>query len=346
VSMLRTLRPLLSNILHAALLDDGRHEPLFPLYHVTPYCNLRCSYCDGFPELGVTRERGWAGPGGAGVPDLQLATAGVKELLRILRRRFDYLFLSGGEPLLREDIEEIVEFAGKLGFRGISINTNALLLHEKDSILGRLATVVVSLDTADEAKLGRIIGRGKAAARTIIGNVERYARAGRSYKLVVHSVILPGSIPTAEEVLRFCLERDIWICLSPLQKGYRVPRSLESSREYARFIDEVIALKKDGKKISGSLAFYENIRDLRPFRCLPLVIPRILPDGRILYPCRPKGRVGASILSFGSWEGAAADAARRFGPPPDCRDSCRIRCYIEPSLIMKQPFRLAREFFL
>ena len=141
-----------------------------------------------------------------------------------------------------------------------------------------------------------------------------------------------------------CLGLDVPICLSPLQVQYAAHASLADDPGYRRLIDRLIDLKKRGRKISGTFQYYRNIRDLATFRCAPLLVPRILPNGRILYPCRPKGRIAGSILEFGSWERTWGAARRTYGESGECERSCRIRCYIEPSLLMKSPVSIAREF--
>ena len=37
----------------------------------------------------------------------------------------------------------------------------------------------------------------------------------------------------------------------------------------------------------GSIAYLKSMVDLQPYTCYPTLIPRIMPDGWLLYPCRP-----------------------------------------------------------
>jgi MoaA/NifB/PqqE/SkfB family radical SAM enzyme len=343
--MIRTLMSILHNIVCCGLNRTGGCKPLFPLYHMTPFCNLKCAYCDGFPELGLPGEKatGW---NAVDEGRYQLSTADVKALIGILKHSFDFLFLTGGEPLVRRDVEEIIDFAGSLGFTGISINTNSILLPEKEGILKHVSNLVVSLDMLDAERYSGILGCDTGTVKKIIGNVERYKECEREYgyKLSVHTVILPGKIHLAEDVLDFCLGRDIAVCLSPLQIDYDAHASFEGDTGYRRLIDRLIGLKKSGGNVSGTVKYYENIRQLEKFRCIPILVPRILPNGNILYPCRPKGDIAGNILQLGSWERTLGDAVRRYGKIEECDRSCRIRCYIEPSLIMKHPVSVIGEF--
>jgi MoaA/NifB/PqqE/SkfB family radical SAM enzyme len=334
--------PIARNVAAAAVGRDAVGGSLFPLYHITPYCNLACSYCDGFPEVGVSRDDACRA---TSPRDRELGTADVERLLAILRRRFAYLFLTGGEPLVRRDIDHLVRAARTLGFRQIAINTNGTLLHEHDDIVDLFSTIVLSLDSLGDGRDRATAGKDGRALAAIVENVRRYApqQERRGFKLVVHTVVLPGRLDLAEEVARFALDCGAWVCISPLQHDYAVPPALAASGEYRALIDRVLGMKRAGRRISGSAAFYRNIRDGATYRCHPFVIPRILPSGHLLYPCRPQGAVGGSVLEHGSWERAVREARERFGPIPACRRSCRIRCYIEPSLALSGPWRVARE---
>ena len=70
--------------------------PYAVTFYVTHKCNLDCSYC--------TQKE----------PDVfsdELPTAETMRLLRRIRKETDSIVITGGEPTLRPDIEELVEWA-------------------------------------------------------------------------------------------------------------------------------------------------------------------------------------------------------------------------------------------
>ncbi len=69
--------------------------------------------------------------------------------------------LTGGEPLLRRDLERLVAMLAPLGLKDISITTNGSLLAEKARALAAagLKRVNVSLDTLDPEKFRRLTRR-------------------------------------------------------------------------------------------------------------------------------------------------------------------------------------------
>src|SRR5438874_4175639 len=95
--------------------------PYAVTFYVTHKCNLACSYC--------TQKE----------PDVfsdELSTADTLRLLRHIRRETDSIVITGGEPTLRGDIEELVEAARfDCKFRSVLLITNGTLLDRKPQIL-------------------------------------------------------------------------------------------------------------------------------------------------------------------------------------------------------------------
>lgn len=89
---------------------------------VTPHCNARCLYCYNV----------WRTPG-ASFPATRDVLAAVLERLKP-----DALTLSGGEPLLRDDLEDLAARARGLG---VQVTTNGTLLNRKRAGLLKAAGV-------------------------------------------------------------------------------------------------------------------------------------------------------------------------------------------------------------
>ena len=106
--------------------------PYAVTFYVTHKCNLACTYC--------TQKE----------PDVfsdEPPTAATIRLLRRIRRETDSIVITGGEPTLRIDIEEIVEVARfTCNFRSVLLITNGTLLDRKPRILSSVTGLVVSLD--------------------------------------------------------------------------------------------------------------------------------------------------------------------------------------------------------
>ena len=119
---------------------DTRGRPLSNLrLSVTDRCNLRCAYC--MPE----REYAWLER-----KDL-LSFEELSALADVfLSLGVDKLRLTGGEPLLRRDLEVLIALlASRPGLRELALTTNGVLLAGRSAALRRagLMRITVSLDT-------------------------------------------------------------------------------------------------------------------------------------------------------------------------------------------------------
>lgn len=92
------------------------------------------------------------------------------------------LRITGGEPLLRRDIDQLVRLLVAVpGINDVALTTNGLLLPQHAGPLRRagLGRVTVSLDSLDDEVFGRMNGRGVAVAPVIEG-IEAAIAAGFS----------------------------------------------------------------------------------------------------------------------------------------------------------------------
>jgi GTP 3',8-cyclase len=132
---------------------------------VTDRCNLRCGYC-------MPREV--YGPGHVFLPRGELLSFDeIARLARVLAGQgVEKLRLTGGEPLLRRDLERLVEMLVAVdGIREVALTTNGLLLAAKARALADagLSRVTVSLDALDDDSLGAMSDTAISAARVLEG---------------------------------------------------------------------------------------------------------------------------------------------------------------------------------
>jgi cyclic pyranopterin phosphate synthase len=112
-----------------------------------------------------------------------------QELVRIVRTfkalGVEKVRLTGGEPLLRSDLPEIVrEIKRDLGVHDVSLTTNGWLLAKNASALREagLDRVNVSVDALDDATAGRMNGLGFSVRRVLDG-IDAAAAAGLPVKV-------------------------------------------------------------------------------------------------------------------------------------------------------------------
>jgi cyclic pyranopterin phosphate synthase len=156
------------------LLADTRGRPLRDLrISVTDRCNFRCTYC--MPKEIFNREYEFL------ARELLLSFEEIVRLAEIfVGFGVEKVRLTGGEPLLRRGIEDLVgELAAIDGLTDVTLTTNGSLLTRKADALAAagLHRLTVSLDSLDEATFQAMNDVGFPVADVLAG-IEAAAAAG------------------------------------------------------------------------------------------------------------------------------------------------------------------------
>ncbi|MEW9529676.1 GTP 3',8-cyclase MoaA [Microbispora sp. NPDC049125] len=200
---------------------------------LTDRCNLRCSYC--MPPEGLD----W-------LPKPELLTA--EEVVRLVTVGVERLGVTevrytGGEPLLRRELTEIVAATAALRPRPeVSLTTNGIGLARLAGPLAAagLDRVNVSLDTIDREVFVRLAHRDRLG--DVLAGLEAAVAAGLA-PVKVNAVLMRGiNDHEAATLLRFCLDHGYelrFIEQMPLdaQHGWR--------RDDMVTADEILGLLKD-----------------------------------------------------------------------------------------------------
>ncbi len=318
-------------------------RPLAVAYYLTTRCNLNCGYCEDFGLRRNGREGGQALPLDAAL-----------QILRVIRGGSDTLILTGGEPLLYPEIDLLVRRARHdLKFRGITLLTNGLLLPQHEALLPSLDRLVLSLDSTDPQHWQTIINAPAGTAQAILEHVRAYAGRHREfgYQMIVNCVLSPDTLASARQLLDFCTEHELLVSFSP-QAVNNWPRyDLLVSAEYRDLLEELLLRKRRGAPILGSSLYLKTLLSLSPYSCYPTLVPRVMPNGDLVYPCRPIEREGNSrggrpcnLLQVESWELALQAAVDEYDSPPRVCSSCFQQCFAEPSLMQSRPLAYLGEW--
>jgi hypothetical protein len=221
-----------------------------------------------------------------------------------------------------------------------------------DPALAHLKRLVVSLDSTDPAVLGALTGVPPETTATILSNVRAYA--GRQdefgYRMIVNAVLTPENLPGIAGLLNFCTESNLLLSFSPQSFNNWTRYELLVADAYQALLDRLMVLKRRGAPLLVSAIYLRTLAAQTPFSCYPLLVPRILPNGELLYPCRPIEKSGtaqggrpANLLDVSSWGEALTLAWAEYGPPPRVCNSCYQQCYIEPSWMQSHPWTVVWE---
>lgn len=184
-------------------ITDRLGRPLRDLrISVTDRCNFRCPFCMPHEALGFRYRF---------LPREEILT--FEETARLVRIFVSLgvrkVRLTGGEPLLRHQIENLVaQLASIPGVDDLALTTNGYLLAQKASALkaAGLKRVTVSLHSLDPQVFGRLNGRGFGPQRIIEG-MEEATRVGLGPVKV--NVVVQRGVNDEEivDLARFCKER-------------------------------------------------------------------------------------------------------------------------------------------
>jgi len=206
------------------MLKDPYGRPLESIrISVTQRCNFNCFYCH--------REGEDPSQGDEMTPE---------EIRRIVEIAASFgvgkVKLTGGEPLLRSDILDIVSGIHKTrGVKEVSMTTNGVLLskHAYELKEAGLARVNVSLDTLTAEKFKRITGVD--ALKSVILGITKAKEAGL-YPVKVNMVLLKGlNENEVSEMIAFARENDVILQIIELES----PHESEWYREYHASLDSV-----------------------------------------------------------------------------------------------------------
>ena len=164
---------------------------------VTDLCNLRCRYC--MPEEGIPK---------VSHKDI-LTVEEIGEIARIfVKLGVNKIRLTGGEPLVRRGILDIVEKIGKLdGLKDLAMTTNGVLLkkYAKELKLRGLKRVNISLDTLNEDKYKYITRRG--SIKDVMEGIEAAKKYGLT-PIKINTVLVKGFNDDEIEALAGLTEKE------------------------------------------------------------------------------------------------------------------------------------------
>ena len=313
---------------------------------VTNYrCNYRCRMCSLPARDAALRARGLS----------ELDTSGMKALIEgFARLHTAGIGFTGGEPLLREDIFELLRFTRERGMLA-HLNTNGSLLDEKSA--GRIIacgvhSVNVSLDGAREKTHDTIRGVNGAFARATEGVrlLRSAAKKGKPPRIKIVSVISEQNIDEARDMVALsarlgadCIEfipQQDFAAEKGIGAPLRGPEFLKKARELSRhlcFLKHRRLAKIENS--CGHIRLFENSFAGRrsPLLCFAGQSSFAVDCYAEAYPCVPWvnwGRSVGNVLAAGSADAFwySRDYEVRRQEIKRCRD-CHLNCQAELNLL-------------
>ena len=227
---------------------------------VTDRCNFRCPYCMPADIFGERYQF---------LPKSELLT--FHEIERIARIFVNLgvrkIRLTGGEPLLRKDIEDLVaRLASIPGLEDLTLTTNGYLLRDKAQALktSGINRITVSLDSLDDQVFANMNGRGYNTKRVLEG-IKVAEEVGLS-PIKINAVVQKGvNEHTVVDLARFCKNNGYIVRFIEFMdvgnlNGWNMAQVVPA-KEVVRMIDEHMPLEQIDENYKGEVANRYRYKD-------------------------------------------------------------------------------------
>lgn len=202
-------------------------------------CNLRCQFCYYLDQLksGQTND---------------LDTEGVKKVLRLGRKWGKTgVDLTGGEPTIRNDLPELIEYAASIGYQTRCIITNGLVVSDNKKlsrlIEAGLNDILLSLHGHDAKTHDTLVGYPGAYAK-VIRAIENAKNSGISTRInhVVNNQNYKNIMSIAKLASNFSPDALNFIVFNPTRDAINATHSMPITyKEIARYLTEMLTQYDD-----------------------------------------------------------------------------------------------------
>lgn len=300
----------------------GYAAPLNVMISVTNRCPARCGYCD--------------------IPNRKQREMNTNEITRL----FDELkslgtqrvALWGGEPLIRDDIGYLIDYAKRKCDFFVSLDTNGYLVPQKMAELKNLDVLVISFDGPPE-----VHDRNREPG-SFAKVMEAFKAACPVMRVFTITVLTRENIGHIDFILDAARRNGFYATFQLLHHTEELASKNELSMipdedEYKKTIEHIIRRKREGAPIVSSIPYLKYILDWQNYResrsserrglkCWAGTLYCNVDTDGTVYPCSGLvGKVPARNFMTSGFKDAFA-LARNF----DCR-SCVASCYTEYNLM-------------
>ncbi len=237
------------------------HRPFFLAHAITYGCNSRCKTCTYWQMSNRTKD------------DMS-----TREVFNLLDEAYEVgmrgYYLFGGEPLVREDIGKVVEYAKNKGFV-TTMNTNASLLADKASQLRNLDFIFISLDYFNDYH--DRVRRRKGSFREVINGIRELREAADTKVTLVTTISTLNfdAIEPMAKLARYLHAGISYNAVEPtVQRSFEEGRTRAPVKDYGlskeqlkTFYESLLRLKLQGYPLMETQQVLEHFVRGKPWRC-------------------------------------------------------------------------------
>jgi len=259
---------IIKSILNQIVLN--KKVPLSISWTLTNRCNKKCFYCN-LPNVSSKE-----------LKTKQVCSI-IDEVVELGTQRIGF---TGGEPLLRKDIHEIIDYChSKSIFTGIV--SNGSLVKENISKIKNLNLLQLSLDGPQEINDTQ---RYRGSYQDVIGAIK--AARGKIPKIWITCVLTKNNLTLINFVLDLAKQQDLKVFFQPVVDyqncGLEAKNLFPDKSKYKEAVKKLIKLKNTNRHIGNSMVGLRYLYGWPIYKKLNCYAGRlfahICPNGDV-YPC-------------------------------------------------------------
>ncbi len=292
----------------------GVRVPFFCGHKLTYNCNLRCKMCPFWkrhsPDSSLDQEKAI--------------------LKQIYNSGACGVAFEGGEPLLRQDLVEILAYSRSLPLHTSLITNGTLLESRIDEIAPYINGVVyVSLDGLEKTH-DAIRGVAGSFRKAVAG----INAAKEKVPVTINTTIMAENVDEIESLVELAKELGTKISVAVAHEYCNANSSSPANGRIPKIARRLIEMKRAGYPFANSMGYLKVMAKEKNWQCKPWTMINIDPNGKVVLPCYVHNDYTSSLSIF---ENGIKGAVSGFDwtKIENCQ-KCSLHCYVEPSLVLSR----------
>jgi len=213
--------------------NSDEFAPRLIAWELTRSCPLSCKHCRAAAHHGPYEG--------------ELTPSEIRKVVDSIAARFKpIMILTGGEPMLRPDLLDIIRYVSRAGMRPVMATCGSLLTEEKAVAIKEagIERISVSLDGPDEASHDAFRGI-PGAFKSAMAGLESARQAGLEFQ--INTTVTRSNVGQLEAVLDLAVAQGAVafhpFLLVPTGRGKAIQDEVLSAEEYERVLNRIYDLK-------------------------------------------------------------------------------------------------------
>ncbi len=304
---LRIYRGLISNFC-------GVRAPFFCGHKLTYNCNLRCKMCPFWKRIHQD--------------------SSLEQEKAILKQIYNSgacgVAFEGGEPLLRQDLADILAFSRSLPLHNSLITNGTMLKSRIDEIAPYINGVVyVSIDGLEKTH-DAIRGVGGSFKKAIAG----ISAAKQKVPVTINTTMMAENVEEIESLVELAKELGTKISVAIAHEYCNSNTNSPTACRIPELAHRLVEMKRRDYPIVNSIGYLKVMAKEKNWQCKPWTMVNIDPNGKLVLPCYVQNDYTSSISVF---ENGIKNVLSGFDwkKIENCQE-CSLHCYVEPSLVLSK----------